>query len=75
LSSEKGTTVTIIRVGTTQKYAEGWTSAFKGKKSASNGAATKKTATKKAAPKSVATKSVKAPAKKAKAAPKKKAKR
>jgi hypothetical protein len=58
--------VTIIRVGTTQKYSDGWTSAFGGKKkAASNGTATKKTAAKVA----------KTSAKKSKPAPKKKAKR
>jgi len=66
LSSEKGTTVTIIRVGTTQKYSDGWTSAFGGKKkAASNGAASK----------TMAAKGGKAPAKKSKPAPKNKLKR
>jgi hypothetical protein len=55
-------TVTITRVGTNQKYAEGWEVAFGGKKPAASSAATPSTP-------------AKAPAKKAakKAAPSKKA--
>lgn len=78
LSSEKGKTVTIIRVGTTQKYSDGWMSAFGGKKkSASNGAGSTKAGAKAAAPKAGSAKSTaaKTTAKKAKPAPKKKAKR
>jgi hypothetical protein len=42
LNSAKGTTVTIIRIGTTKKYSDGWAAAFGGKKkSGSNGSATK----------------------------------
>lgn len=61
--------MTIIRVGTTQKYSDGWMSAFGGKKkAASNGTASKKTTAKSG-------KTAKASAKKSKAAPKKKAAR
>ena len=58
--------VTITRVGTNQKYATGWDSAFAGKKSGT-----------KAPAKAAATKPAKkaSPKKKASAAPKKKAKK
>jgi hypothetical protein len=36
--------VTILRVGTNQKYSDGWESAFRGKKSAAKVSAKKKTA-------------------------------
>ncbi len=58
--------MTIIRVGTTQKYSDGWMSAFGGKKKAASNGTAKKTTAKGA-------KSAKASAKKSKAAPKKKA--
>jgi hypothetical protein len=72
LGFEKGTNVTIIRVGTTQKYADGWTSAFSGKKAAASGGQSKKAASKSAAAKSGKIKAAAAPAKKAKAPAKKK---
>jgi hypothetical protein len=43
--------VTITRVGTNAKYAEGWEAAFKGAKSAANSDAKKTNAKKKASPK------------------------
>ena len=43
--------VTITRVGTNEKYAEGWAKAFGGKKKAKKAAPKKKTAKKKAAKK------------------------
>jgi hypothetical protein len=49
--------VTIVRVGTTKKYSEGWSGAFgKGKKTAEPAPAAKKPAAKKAATKSAAAK-------------------
>jgi hypothetical protein len=39
--------VTILRVGTSQKYSDGWDAAFSGKKTASKATAKKKTAAKK----------------------------
>lgn len=60
----EGTTVTIIRVGATKKYSDGWQSAFgKGKKQAEPAPAAKK-ATKKAAKKATASKTATASAKK-----------
>jgi hypothetical protein len=55
---ERWTAVTIVRVGTTKKYSEGWDSAFaKGKKKAAAAAAKPaKKAAKKAAPKAAAKK-------------------
>jgi len=62
-------TVTIVRVGTTKKYSEGWSSAFgKGKKAAPAEApkATKKSPAKSAAKKPAKTSAKKKPAKKGK---------
>jgi hypothetical protein len=52
-----GGAVTIVRVGTNQKYAEGWDSAFGGRRSAAKAA--KKPARKKASPKKAGKKSKK----------------
>jgi hypothetical protein len=43
----RGTDVTILRVGTNQKYSDGWEAAFKGKKGAGNATAKKKSPAKK----------------------------
>ncbi len=60
--------MTIVRVGTTKKYSEGWSGAFgKGKKTAEPASAAKKLAAKKAAAKvSAKSKSATQPAKKKK---------
>lgn len=49
--------MTITRVGTNQKYADGWETAFSGKKRATPKAAAKKKVAKKAAKKSAKKKS------------------
>jgi hypothetical protein len=52
LSLERqGGTVTITRVGTNQKYADGWEAAFAGKRSGSKSPQKKGTPSKKAAAK------------------------
>ncbi len=60
--------MTIVRVGTTKKYSEGWASAFgKGKKAAEAAPApAKKSAAKSAAKKTAKTSAKKKPAKKGK---------
>ena len=59
--------MTIVRVGTTKKYSEGWASAFgKGKKAAEAPAPAKKSAAKSAAKKTAKTSAKKKPAKKGK---------
>lgn len=65
--------MTIIRLGTTKKYSDGWSAAFGGKKSASapGGAAKKKTKTAAAQPKAPRKSQIKASAKRSKPTAKK----
>lgn len=72
---ERITTVSIIRIGATKEFSDGWEAAFGGKrsksKSAAGGAVTKKKAVKKKSPKSTKRKA----ATKKKTAKKKKARK
>ena len=58
--------MTIVRVGTTKKYSEGWASAFGKGKKAAEAAPAKKSSGKSAAKKTAKTSAKKKPAKKGK---------